>query len=137
MSDLTITAANVVADAGAKIEMKYALEAVTAGESLYQSLTDAKKVGLYDADAAAPANALCGVALNSAGEGQPVAVMSDGVLTIGGTVVQGTIYLGSDTAGGIRPAADLNSGDAVSVLGVAVSTTKLKLNIWNTGVAKS
>lgn len=136
MADLTITAANVIADPGAKIAQKVAAAAITAGASVYLS-SETGKVGLYDADVAGDASVLYGVAVNGAAVGQVVCVAIDGTLAIGATVAVGTLYLGSDTAGGIRPAADLNSGDAVSVLGVGISTSKIALNIWNTGVVKA
>jgi len=136
MADLTITPANVIADPGAKIVPKVASAAIEAGESAYlSSVTD--KVGLYDADGAGDAAVLYGVAVNGAAIGQVVCVATGGTLAIGATVAVGTLYLGSDTAGGIRPVADLNSGDKVGVLGIAVSTSKIALNIWNPGVTKA
>jgi hypothetical protein len=136
MADLTITAANVIADPGAKIAQKVAAAAITAGASVYLS-SETGKVGLYDADVAGDASVLYGVAVNGAAVGQVVCVAIDGTLAIGAIVAVGTLYLGSDTAGGIRPVADLNSGDAVGVLGVGISTSKIALNIWNTGVVKA
>ncbi|ADJ24770.1 conserved hypothetical protein [Hyphomicrobium denitrificans ATCC 51888] len=137
MADLTITATSVVPDPGAKISQNIAAVNITAGQSVALSSTDSKKVGLYDADGSGEALILNGVALNSANAGQAINVMWDGVLTIGATVAVGTLYFGSDTPGGIRPAADLNSGDSVGLLGIAISTTKIALNIWNTGVVKA
>lgn len=137
MADLTITAANVIPDAGARITTHMAAVAISPAQAVYELAGDEQKVGLYDADGTGEVKKLYGLALNSAAVGQPVAVMIGGTLTVGATVVAGTIYLGSDTPGGIRPAADLNSGDVVGVLGVGISTSKIALHIWNTGATKA
>jgi hypothetical protein len=47
----------------------------------------------------------------------------------------GTTYLVSRTAGGIMPDADRTTGDYVTVLGTAATTTQLDLNIKATGIA--
>ncbi len=134
MADLTITATSVVKGANAKISTKYALETITAGQSVYVSTTDATKVGKHDSDGAAPLNNLYGVALNGGSVGQAIAVQTDGEYVAGATVVVGAIYLGSDTAGGIRPAADANSGDSLCVLGYGKTATTILLDINNTGI---
>jgi hypothetical protein len=137
MTDIAVTATNVKKGSGAKVVIKYALEAITAGQSVYQSTTDATKVGKHDADGAAPLNTLYGVALNGASIDQPVVVQYDGEINIGGTVAVGTVYLGSDTAGGIRPDADRNTGDTVSILGVGKTVTTIQLDIKNTGIVSA
>lgn len=140
MADLSITATNVVKGANlpaGAICIKYALAAITAGQSLYLSTTDATKVGLHDSNAAAPANALFGVALNGGAIGQPIVVQSAGDIVIGATVVVGTIYLGSDTPGGIRPDADKTTGDTVNILGVGKNATTITLGISNTGITSA
>lgn len=131
MADLTITAASVLAGSNAKIERFIAAVAVTAGQSAY--VNSSGNIGLFDNNAVAPANSLKGVILNGAAAGQPVEVQTDGDITPGATLTKGQAYYGSDTAGGICPFADLASGEGVSLLGVAKSTTELTMAIRNTG----
>lgn len=131
MADLTVTAASVAPGSNAKIEHFVAAAAVTPGQTGY--VNSAGNIGLFDNNAAAPANSLKGVILNGAAAGQPVAVQTEGDITIGATVSKGAAYYGSDTAGGICPFADLASGEGVSLLGVAKSTTEITLAIRNTG----
>jgi len=102
---------------------------------LLDALSDGS-IKLYDSDnASSNIRTLIGIALHGASSGQPIAFQTAGSITIGGTVVQGTVYLGSDGAGGIRPAVDLNSGDFTSVVGIATSAAAIKLGILNGGVA--
>jgi len=52
---------------------------------------------------------------------------------MGSILTTGTIYVLSDD-GAIAPAADLGSGDYVSIIGIAVSATVLDVQIHNSGV---
>jgi hypothetical protein len=131
MADLTITAASVLAGSNAKTEEGVAAVALTAGQSV--SINSSGNVALFDNNAVAPANSLKGVALNGAAAGQPVRVQTDGDVTIGAALTKGAAYYGSDTAGGICLFADLASGEGVSLLGVAKSTTEISMAIRNTG----
>lgn len=137
MADLSVTAANVLKGAGSrvKIENGIAGAAATAGQTVYRDATD-NKFKVADADSGtSAARATRGIALNGAAANQPLAVQTDGPYTAGGTVVVGTIYVQSDTPGGIMPAADLEAGDYVTVLGVGISATQIDLNIHVSGVA--
>jgi hypothetical protein len=76
-----------------------------------------------------------GIALNGAAVGQSVTVAtSDPDFTPGATLVKGSRYYTSGTAGGIAPEADLAALDELTLLFVATSTTKAWLRPWNTGV---
>lgn len=131
MADLTITAANVVKGANAKTRpIAYANAVITAGQSLY--LAADGRVGLYDANVAAPVNSLYGVSLNGGAANQPILAQYEGDIIIGATVTPGIVYLGSATAGGIRPDADSGSGDTISILGSGKSATTITLAIVNT-----
>jgi hypothetical protein len=135
MVDLVVTPANVVKGATAKVETGIAGAAIAAGQTVYKDPADSK-YKLCDADAGtADVRTTRGVALNGAGNNQPLAVQTGGRYTAGATVVPGTIYVQSDTPGGIMPAADLDPGDYVTVLGVGVSATDIDLNIHVSGVA--
>jgi hypothetical protein len=136
MADLSVTAANVVKGADAAVVTRVAGAAITAGQTVYEDPNDSNKFKLCDADAAtATARTTRGIALNGAAANQPLAVQTGGRITIGATVVPGTVYVQSDTAGGIMPATDLEAGDFVTVLGVGVSATEIDLNIHASGVA--
>lgn len=138
MTDIVVTATSVVKGANAQSVVKYALEAITAGQTVYQDTTDPTKVGLYDADSGtAVKKVLYGVALNGAAINQPVVVQISGEIVIGGTVAVGTVYLGSDVAGGVRPDADRNTGDSVSILGVGKSATTILMGINNSGITSA
>jgi hypothetical protein len=133
MADVTITAASVLQVNGIA-DQYLAGETLTQGQPFYVLAAD-NKAYKADNNAAAAAAAVKGIALNCASAGQPVRGQRNGQITIGGTLVKGTIYVLSATAGGIAPAADLASGNRVSILGVASSTTVLDLSLVNTGIA--
>lgn len=134
MADLSITAANVVADSAASRETGQAGEAITAGKAVYKSSTS-KKWMLADSNSAtAEAKKAGGIALNGAALNQPLVVCTGGDVTIGATLTPGQpIYL-SETPGGLQPAADLGAGENVCLIGLAKSATVLSVAIQNPGV---
>jgi hypothetical protein len=128
MAEVSITPANVVKGANATVQLGIAGATILAGQSVARD-TDGT-IKLCDCDSAtAPLRTPVGIALNGASTGQPVNFQTAGDITIGGTLVQGTVYLASDVAGGLRPAVDLNSGDFTAVLGIAFSATVLRMGI--------
>lgn len=137
MADLSITAANVVAGANAIIERGTSGETVAAGKVVFLDFSTTGKWLLADADAvtaAARGQGKLGIALNGASLNQPLAVATDGEVTLGAVLTAGVDYYLSDDAGGICPQGDLASGDYVTLVGVALSTTVLKLRVTYTGV---
>jgi len=137
LADLTITAASVAAGTGASVDRsRNAGASLTAGQAVYLD-TSSNTYKLSDADSAtAAARTVTGVALNAASSGQPVAVLTGGLLTVGATVAVGTMYTGSATAGGICPVADLTTGAYPTAIGWAVSTTQINVVINASGVVK-
>ncbi|WP_398473437.1 hypothetical protein [Tardiphaga sp.] len=134
MADLTITAANVVADPSATRVSGQAGETIAAGKAVYLSSTS-KKWMLADSNSAtAEAKIAGGIALNGASLNQPLVVCTSGKVTIGATLTAGSPYYLSETPGGIQPAADLGAGENVCQLGLASSTTVLDIKIQNPGV---
>lgn len=136
MADLTITAASVVAGAGANRVSGTAGETITAGQALYKAPT----TGLYmksDADSVtAAAREVDGIALNGAAVNQPVQVQTSGPLTIGATLTPNTpYYLSGAAAGGICPLADVGTGEYLVQIGIAKSASVLDVEIQATGVA--
>jgi hypothetical protein len=135
MADLTITAANVVKGAGAVVETGTAGATITAGQVVYRDASDLK-YKLADADSTTAAvRSPRGIALNGASDGQPLSIQREGSITIGATLTAGTTYYLSDTPGGIAPLADLTTGDYPTVIGVATSTSVLKLGFIESGTA--
>lgn len=135
MADLTVTATSVVPVTGYTFEDGIAGATITAGQTVYKDTSDSNKFKLADADAATTAECY-GIALNGCASGQVVKVQVGGELNVGATLTVGQVYVVSTTAGGIAPYADLASGDYVSILGVADTTSNLVLRLFNTGVAK-
>jgi hypothetical protein len=136
MTDLAITAANVVPGNDAKIVHGFAGEALAQGKQAYLDSTS-KKWMLADSNSAtAEARAACGTVLNAAALNQPVAIAKDGQVTIGATMTAGSDYYLSDTPGGICPVADIGTGEYVCRIGVALSASVLDLDYKYTGVVK-
>jgi hypothetical protein len=135
MADLAITAANVVAVSGAKTVHGIAGATVTAGQVVYRDPTT-RKFLLADADSGtAAARVPAGIALHGASLNQPLTIITEGDLNIGATLTLGTTYYLSGTAGGVAPPADLSSGEYVTALGTASSTSNLKVKLNVTGAA--
>lgn len=134
MADISITAANVVAGAGATVVSGTAGATITAGQVVARD-TDGSYILADSNSATAAVRSPDGIALNGASDGQPLSVATSGAVTIGGTLTAGVAYYLSDTPGGIAPVADLATGEYPTVLGIATSTTVLEVNITESGVA--
>jgi hypothetical protein len=135
MADLSVTAANVVVGSNASRSDGVAGEAIVAGKAVYKASTT-KKWMLADSNSAtAEAREAIGIALNGASLNQPIAVQTNGDITIGATLTAGVGYYLSDTPGGICPIADVGTGEYVCLLGLAKSATVLALDIQFPGVA--
>lgn len=135
MTDLTITAASVVAGSNAEVDSGIAGEAIAAGKSIYVNSTT-NRVMLSDSNSATvEARRSKGIALNGAASGQPVDYIKSGDLTVGAVLTANTPYYMSDTPGGICPIADVGTGEYLCQLGLAKSTSVLAVDIQTTGVA--
>lgn len=135
MVDIVITAANVLAGTAAATAEGTALVAITAGQVVAID-TATGKIALADSNSAtAGIRSPVGIALHGAAAGQPIEYAKSGLVTVGGTLVAGTAYYLSDTPGGIAPVADVGTGEYPTILGIATSTTVLKLKIQESGVA--
>jgi hypothetical protein len=135
MTDISITANNVVSGSGAVTENGFAGVAITAGQLVYRDTA-----GLYqlaDANGAAALRVPRGVALNTAGANQPLAVQTRGLITIGGTLTAGVTYYLSSDPGGICPLADVGTGEYACVVGIATTTAILSLGINASGATLS
>lgn len=135
MSDLSITAASVIAGSGAATENGTLGAAVTAGQVLYKGASDGRWHLADNNSATAAVRQASGIALNGGGIGQPVRVLLSGPVTIGATLTAGVPYYLSDTPGGICAIADVGSGEYTCLVGLATSTTVLDVRFQYSGVA--
>lgn len=135
MSDLAITASQVLAGADADYYDGVAGETITAGQTIYLSSVDNK---LYKADADSLTKAdVKGLALHGASASQPLRLQISGTITIGAAASVGTgvAYWLSQTAGGICPYVDLDAGGAYGTyLGEGGALNDIKLQIAVSGV---
>lgn len=135
MADLSITAANVAASTDAVFNKHYNFGAtVTQGQVLILDSSD-NELKLADASDAT-LDAVFGIALNAGADGQPAIVQTGGDINLGATLSVGKVYVLSDTAGGIMPIDDAVAAGTLycSLLGVAISTSILRMGILNSGV---
>ncbi len=140
MSDISVTPSAVLAaNSDTLVVTGIAGAAIIAGQSVYVDPTDNYRIKLALATDGDTTQNAVGVALNSApGANQPVSYTSNGDVTFNSVLTAGQVYAVSPAnAGGIAPYGDLGSGKYVAVLGVATSTTNLRVSLIPTGVAKA
>lgn len=135
MTDISITATNVIAGTDANVAQGTSGATITAGQAVYLDSTDSRYKLADSNSGTAAARQPKGIALHGASSGQPLAVQTSGDITIGGTLTAGVAYYLSDTPGGICPVADVGSGEYPCIIGIAKSTTVLDVNIQAAGVA--
>lgn len=131
MSDLTITAANIVLVSG-DVATKNAAEAVTAGNWLY-AVPSAITVGIASKSDVAKQTVI-GLALNSAGVGQPVNYALPGAVVSFGAILTVARWYLLGAVGATRPVADQTTGDYVTQVGYALTTSNMQLKIVNTAL---
>ena len=136
MTDLVVTAANVIPSSGAT-RSDGVLDTgvtVTAGQAVYRDATT-QKLKLTVCTSAAGAD-LLGIAEVGGSPGQRITVIvRDESFAPGATVAPGIVYYLSETPGGICPVADIGSTDYTTVVMVGVSTSKVILRPIVSGAA--
>ena len=133
MADLSITAANVLAASDTVTKQGTCGEAITAGKAVYYD-TATKKYKLGDANGATGLRSCDGVALSGGAENQPLTVAIGGGINLGAVLTAGVAYYLSDTPGGICPVADVGSGEDPVLIGMAISTSVLDIQVQDPGV---
>jgi small ligand-binding sensory domain FIST len=134
MADISQTAANVAKGAGAQTQIGIAGATIVAGDQVY--LDPATGTLKLATAASLNGSTVVGVALCGGAAGQPIVYQTQGVINLGGTLVVGGVYVVSpNNAGGVAPYADLSTGNYVSILGLAISTSLLQMGINNSGIA--
>lgn len=134
MADLTITSAVPVA--GSELVYGDGIAGATFAPGLlaYRDATDGYKLKLAITSSQAAAEVV-GMALHISVSGQPLRILRGGEVTLGTTLAVGQVYcLSGGSTGLLCPVTDVDSGEYVTIVGVASTTTVLKLNIWNTRV---
>ncbi len=136
MSDLTVTAANVLKSTSSSTKHGTAGATITAGQALYQDANDSYKLKLAIATSQAAANCV-GISLHGASAGQPIEYTDDGDYNPGATAVVGMVYcVSANAAGAIAPYGDLASTNYVTILGGGKTASNIGLKIKALGVAK-
>lgn len=117
----------------ASLLVRPAADVLTAGQPVF--VTAALDVAACSFSAEQNANA-AGIALCNASSDQRVVAAKEGILNFGEAILTvGQIYcVGSN--GNIVPYSDLATGNWITILGYAISTTELRLSIQPTGVQK-
>jgi len=133
MVDLVVVAANVKPGTDAVTKRGIAGEGITAGDSVFEAVD--KGIELAEKDLTAADAAAVGVALNDAATDQPIEYAVTGSVTMGAILAIGQTYIVGAGPGGIAPEADAAVGNFVTVIGVATTTSSLKLGILISGVA--
>lgn len=124
MADVTLTAAKVVAGSGAIVVEGTAGETIAQGKAV--CLNASNKYVLADCTDA-DLDAAAGFALTASIDNGPIKVLTGGNMTTAAQLTAGTVYVLSES-GLIAPLADwLVATDYLTVLGVATSTTNLKV----------
>ena len=134
MADLVITPTSVaVPNNSAGTFVKFG-EAVTQGQVVYRSTAD-NKYSLADCDASATARAIGIVISNVAADDYGYFLGGSGVvINLGVTLAQGEYYVVSDTAGNIMPIGDLTTGQYITQLGIAESTSLLRMRVYDSQI---
>lgn len=135
MADLTFTLANMLESANAKPPREgKSGEAIAQMDVVYLKASDGKYYKA-DANASDETSSAVGIALQTvAAANQRLQVLEfDPNFTPGATLVAGTTYILSGTAGKIAPDADAVSGWRKCVIFVALTTTTARLAISKGG----
>jgi len=133
MTDLVVTAANVLEGTAARKQTGVAGATIAQGQAVYIDTAGQLQAALKGVDSASAA--AVGVALSAAEAGQPVVYQSGGEIDVGATLAVGETYVVGAAAGGIAPVADVIATEFTTVLGVATAAGVLKMGILQSGVA--
>lgn len=135
MADLVQTAANVRPPMlDSKVKLGTAGENITAGEPVYLKAAD-KKIWRADANDSAQAE-VKGIAVTNGTTNGGVLYATGNDLNIGATLTVGETYILSANVGKIAPIGDAAAGMYITHLGVGMSTSLLRLNVYNSGILR-
>lgn len=129
---LSVTVAEVLAGTNAVVDRdKNAGETLTAGQCVYLSAAGTWLKAQSDGTAVEAGSLGLGFALHASLTGQPVAVQTGGIFTIGATAapVVGTIYVVSATAGSVDAWAALVTTNKITILGICSTAGNIDMSI--------
>lgn len=136
MADIVITSSNVVPGADAPWASGLLGETGTAGQAVYLDKSGAVElVKLAQATNLAASRAV-GVLTNGGSSGQSCRYQTLEEMTLGTTMLVGSVLAVSSNAGGIAPIADVTTGCWITPLCVVSSGTKVKLQPFRSGVQR-
>ncbi len=135
MSNVTITAASLLAADGALKRRRIAGEALAQGDAYYIDPSD-RRAKKSRANGTVAQAAFDGIALAAvAAAEQPFEGIEGGDVDVGANLTVGVPYVISATAGKIAPLADLAQGNKITGVGYAVDTGTLRIAKCPTGAA--
>jgi hypothetical protein len=107
-------------------------------QPVYQDATDNNEAKLADANASTATAAAVGIAITPGVDtGYGYVATGGSIVLVGTTMVVGQQYFVGPTAGEIIESSELATGERVTLLGVAASTTQLDLTIKATGITRA
>jgi len=129
MAALTITVPDLaIVSASPGLQVVQAAVALVPGELCYLDANGkADKADADDTDQAV----IAGMAFSYASADEWVVLLQSGRVSFGAILTAGTVYYAHPTAGAIGPHGDLLSGDFISQLGSAYSTSEMDIEIRN------
>ncbi len=134
MTDLTVVAANVQPTANLNTKRRTAGEVITAGQAVFINASGALE--LSSNDLTAPEAECDGIALQGCAAGHPCEFGVRGEIDMGVILTIGEVYVVGAAAGGIAPHVDPGVGDFGTLIGVATTTSLLKLAPLASGAAR-
>ncbi len=134
MAAISVTASAVAPGTDCNIVQAIAGTTITAGQPLYIDTANGNVMKVADADLSALGATVAGISMNGASTGQLVFYANAGFVTFNAVLTAGKAYVLGANPGDICPIADLTTSWRTSLLGIAYSTTSLKLLLHNSGV---
>ena len=136
MANYAVTVADIeIKSANTRVRVVQCGEAITQGQTVYQSSSDQKyyKADSNDTEAKADVKGIIITKVSSA-DGYGVLVEMPAKIDLGGTAAVGETYYQSQTAGEFCPDGDVASNDYVTRIGFGEAADTIKLDIDATGI---
>lgn len=132
MADISVAANATVPSTNAVIDRRYPYGDATVGTAGTPVYLDDTTMSWKRADAnntvLASGTSGLGFLLNGTANNQPAAVLVAGDIQFNAALVTGEVYCVSSNDGRFAPIADLVAGMYSSILGIAISTTTMRVN---------
>lgn len=132
MADINVTEASVKPTSTTVKQRVMFGATITQGMIVYLDTAD-NEYKIADCETSATTANASGMALTSGADGQPGMIATGGDVTVDNLSLAAPVYILS-ASGNFCPSADLANADYITVVGVASSTTNLKLCFRPSGV---